>query len=153
MQIQVAAPGYLSDDLAKARDQVRWFPALVSNHVVDLVQRYADMDLAQALTDYIEARDHYDYADHGRTGAEHADFVTDEVVDRFCVLGTAEACIGKLRELEALGVTQFNISRCRRIPGRPGSSRGSGRTSCRRSAHDANAGHRAPDEYRRRQGR
>ena len=73
IQIQVAAPAYLSDDTAKAREQVRWFPALVSNHVVDLVKRYADADLPQELTDFIEARDHYDYAEHGRTGAEHAD--------------------------------------------------------------------------------
>ena len=38
-----AAPAYVTDDLAHARDQVRWFPALVSNHVVDLVQRYQSM--------------------------------------------------------------------------------------------------------------
>lgn len=120
IQIQVAAPGYLSEDLAKARDQVRWFPALVSNHVVDLVKRYSDADLPQALTDYIEAREHYDYADHGRTGAEHADFVTDEVVDRFCVIGTATQCIEKLRELEALGVTQFNIYTMQDDPGPAG---------------------------------
>jgi alkanesulfonate monooxygenase SsuD/methylene tetrahydromethanopterin reductase-like flavin-dependent oxidoreductase (luciferase family) len=76
---------------------------------VDLVKRYATTDLPQALVDYIEARDHYDYADHGRTGAEHAGFVTDEVVDRFCVIGTADQCAEKLRELEAVGVDQFNI--------------------------------------------
>jgi probable F420-dependent oxidoreductase len=127
IQIQVAAPGCLSEDLAMARDQVRWFPALVSNHVVDLVKRYSDADLPQALTDYIEARDHYDYADHGRTGAEHADFVTDEVVDRFCVLGTADACIGKLRELEALGVTQFNIYSMQEDPGPAGIIEGFGK--------------------------
>jgi alkanesulfonate monooxygenase SsuD/methylene tetrahydromethanopterin reductase-like flavin-dependent oxidoreductase (luciferase family) len=76
---------------------------------VDLVKRYSDADLPQELTDYIAARDHYDYADHGRTGAEHASFVTDEVVDRFCVIGDAERCRAKLHELEALGVHQFNI--------------------------------------------
>jgi probable F420-dependent oxidoreductase len=127
IQIQVAAPAYLSDEIAKARDQVRWFPALVSNHVVDLVKRYANSDLPQALTDYIEARDHYDYAEHGRTGAEHADFVTDEVVDRFCVLGTADECIAKLRELEALGVTQFNIYSMQEDPGPAGTIEGFGR--------------------------
>jgi alkanesulfonate monooxygenase SsuD/methylene tetrahydromethanopterin reductase-like flavin-dependent oxidoreductase (luciferase family) len=109
IQIMSAAPAYVTDDLEHARDQVRWFPALVSNHVVDLVKRYSSTDLPQELTDFIEARDHYDYADHGRTGAEHAEFVTDEVVDRFCVIGTAERCLAKLRELEALGVHQFNI--------------------------------------------
>ncbi|MBI3647570.1 MAG: TIGR03842 family LLM class F420-dependent oxidoreductase [Actinobacteria bacterium] len=109
IQIMSAAPAYVTDDLQHARDQVRWFPALVSNHVVDLVKRYSDTDLPKELTDYIEARDHYDYADHGRTGAEHASFVTDEVVDRFCVIGTAEQCREKLSELQALGVHQFNI--------------------------------------------
>jgi probable F420-dependent oxidoreductase len=109
IQVMSAAPAYVTDDLAHAREQVRWFPALVSNHVVDLVKRYQPDELPAELTDYIAARDHYDYADHGRAGAEHAEFVTDEVVDRFCVIGTAEACERRLRELEAAGVTQFNI--------------------------------------------
>jgi probable F420-dependent oxidoreductase len=109
IEVMSAAPAYVTDDLGHARDQVRWFPALVSNHVVDLVKRYSSTDLPQELTDYIRARDHYDYAEHGRTGAEHAGFVPDEVVDRFCVLGPAEACVAKLKELEGLGVTQFNI--------------------------------------------
>jgi alkanesulfonate monooxygenase SsuD/methylene tetrahydromethanopterin reductase-like flavin-dependent oxidoreductase (luciferase family) len=120
IQVQVAAPAYVTDDLAKAREQVRWFPALVSNHVVDLVSRYSSTDLPQALTDYIEARDHYDYSDHGRTGAEHAQFVTDEVVDRFCVIGTVDQCVAKLRELEAIGMHQFNIYSMQEDPGPQG---------------------------------
>src|SRR6266542_1833172 len=108
IQVMSAAPAHVGEDLAHARDQVRWFPALVSNHVMDLVNRYATTELPQELTDYIKAREHYDYAEHGRVGAEHASFVTDEVVDRFCVLGTAEDCVRKLKELESLGVTQFN---------------------------------------------
>jgi probable F420-dependent oxidoreductase len=108
IRIQVAAPAYITDDLAKAREQVRWFPALVSNHVVDLVNRYST-DLPQELTDYIKAREHYDYSDHGRTGAEHAEFVTDEVVDRFCVIGPVEQVVAKLQELQRLGMDQFNV--------------------------------------------
>lgn len=109
IQIMSAAPAYMTDDLEAAREQVRWFPAMVSNHVVDLVHRYASTELPRELTEFIAARDHYDYADHGRTGAEHTSFVTDEVVDRFCVLGTPDRCLAKLRELEALGVDQFNL--------------------------------------------
>jgi probable F420-dependent oxidoreductase len=120
IRIQVAAPCYIGDDLAKARDQVRWFPALVSNHVVDLVNRYKTQELPQVLTDYIAAREGYDYTDHGRTGAEHAEFVTDEVVDRFCVIGTPEQCIVKLKELESLGMTQFNIYSMQEDPGPAG---------------------------------
>ena len=106
----VSAPSYISDDIAAARDQVRWFPAMVSNHVMDLVERYGfDSEIPQALTDYVKARKFYDYDDHSRVGAKHGEFVTDEICDRFCVLGTAEQATAKLRELEAVGVDQFNI--------------------------------------------
>jgi len=109
IKVMAAAPAYLSDDLTRAREQVRWFPALVSNHVVDLVKRYHDAGLPVELTDYIAARDSYDYAHHGRTGSENAEFVTDEVVDRFCVIGGPEQVRAKLAELRDLGVDQFNI--------------------------------------------
>ena len=61
------------------------------------------------LTDFVEARKFYDYNEHSRVGAKHGEFVTDEICDRFCVLGNAELAIAKLRELEAIGVDQFNI--------------------------------------------
>ena len=109
IKVMAAAPAYLSDDLAHARDQVRWFPALVSNHVVDLVRRYHEGELPDALTDYIAAREGYDYAHHGRAGSENAEFVTDEVVDRFCVIGRPEQVRARLGELRDLGVDQFNI--------------------------------------------
>jgi probable F420-dependent oxidoreductase len=109
IKVMAAAPAYLSDDLEHARDQVRWFPALVSNHVVDLVKRYHEGELPDALTDYIAAREGYDYAHHGRAGSENAEFVTDEVVDRFCVIGGPEQVRVRLGELRDLGVDQFNI--------------------------------------------
>ena len=42
-------------------------------------------------------------------GAKHGEFVTDEICDRFCVLGSAEQATQKLKELESIGVDQFNI--------------------------------------------
>ena len=107
----VGAPAHISDDVADARDQVRWFPAMVSNHVMDLIERYgADGSVVpKALTDYVQSRTFYDYDDHSRVGAAHGAFVTDEICDRFCVLGTVEQAKAKLRDLEAVGVDQFNI--------------------------------------------
>src|SRR5437660_3050037 len=107
----VGAPSHVTDDLADAREQVRWFPAMVSNHVMDLVERYgADGSVVpKTLTDFVQARKFYDYDEHSRVGAKHGEFVTDEICDRFCVIGNAEACTRKLRELEAVGVGQFNI--------------------------------------------
>ena len=63
----------------------------------------------EALTDYIKGRHGYDYNEHGRAGNTHADFVPDSVVDRFCILGPAQAHIERLTELKALGVDQFAI--------------------------------------------
>jgi probable F420-dependent oxidoreductase len=106
----VGAPSHVTDDLADAREQVRWFPAMVSNHVMDLIERYGfDGEIPSALTDYVKAREFYDYKDHSRVGAKHGEFVTDEICDRFCVLGSAEQITKKLKELEAVGVDQFNI--------------------------------------------
>jgi probable F420-dependent oxidoreductase len=107
----VGAPSHVSGDLAAARDQVRWFPAMVSNHVMDLIERYGADGSAvpTALTDYVQARKFYDYNEHSRVGAAHGEFVTDEICDRFCVLGDAAQATAKLKELESVGVDQFNI--------------------------------------------
>src|ERR687884_720572 len=106
----VGAPSHITDDLADAREQVRWFPAMVSNHVMDLIERYGfDSEIPSALTDFVKARKFYDYSEHSRVGAKHGEFVTDEICDRFCVLGTTEQATQKLRELESVGVDQFNI--------------------------------------------
>jgi probable F420-dependent oxidoreductase len=106
----IGAPSKVSDDLEQAREEVRWFPAMVSNHVMDLIERYGwDSDIPSELTDFVKARKFYDYKDHSRVGAAHGEFVTDEICDRFCVIGSAEDCTAKLRELESVGVDQFNV--------------------------------------------
>ena len=107
----VSAPSHISDDLADARNQVRWFPAMVSNHVQDLIDRYGTdgSTIPQVLTDYVEARKFYDYNEHSRVGAKHGEFVTDEICDRFCAIGSTEQVIAKLRDLESIGVDQFNV--------------------------------------------
>ncbi|MGH9767374.1 MAG: TIGR03842 family LLM class F420-dependent oxidoreductase [Blastocatellia bacterium] len=109
IKVMSAAPVWVSDDLAEARDRVRWFPALVSNHVVDLVSRYKPEELPPELTAYIKDRQGYNYLHHAKVGSSNADFVTDEVVERFCIVGPAEEQIRRLKGLEEVGVTQFNI--------------------------------------------
>jgi probable F420-dependent oxidoreductase len=109
IEVMSAAPVWVSDDRKIGRDHVRWFPALVSNHVVDLVSRYKPEELPPALTSYIRGRGQYDYLHHCEVDSSNADFVSDEVTDRFCLLGPAEAHIEKLHALARAGVTQFNI--------------------------------------------
>ena len=104
----VAAPMYIGDDWEHMRNQNRWFGGMVGNHVADIVAKYGEGSaVPKALTDYIKGREGYDYNEHGRAGNTHADFVPDEIVDRFCLLGTAEQHIEKLTALKELGVDQF----------------------------------------------
>lgn len=104
----IAAPMYVGEDRAHMRDQTRWFGGMVGNHVADIVERYGtDSAVPQALTDYVKGRQGYDYNEHGRAGNTHTDFVPDEIVDRFCIIGSVEEHIEKLRELQSIGVDHF----------------------------------------------
>jgi len=106
----VAAPAYVGDDLPHQRDQLRWFGGMVGNHVADLVARYGDSGpVPRELTDYIREREGYDYSHHGKAGNPSTDFVPDEIVDRFCLLGPAAAHVDRLNELAELGVDQFAV--------------------------------------------
>jgi probable F420-dependent oxidoreductase len=112
LTICVAAPAYVGDDIARQRDQVRWFGGMVGNHVHDMVKRYGTGDeskIPKVLADYITAREGYDYAHHGKASNTSTDFVPDEIVDRFCLLGPPEAHIARLEELRSLGVDQFAL--------------------------------------------
>ncbi|WP_256837633.1 TIGR03842 family LLM class F420-dependent oxidoreductase [Ornithinimicrobium faecis] len=108
IKICVAAPAYVGSDLDHQREQSRWFGGMVGNHIADLVDRYGTSGaIPQTLTDYIAGRTGYDYNTHGQTDNDHVDFVPDEIVDRFCLLGTAQDHIDKLKALKDLGVDQF----------------------------------------------
>lgn len=106
-----AAPAYVGADRAHAREQCRWFGGMVGNHVADLVARYGQESQAvpRELTDYVRERQGYDYAHHGRAGNHSTDFVSDDIVDRFCLLGPAEAHRDKLEALREVGVDHVAI--------------------------------------------
>jgi len=109
IQVMAAAPVWAADDLATAREHVRWFPALVSNHVMDLISRYKPEELPASLTAFVKDRGKYDYLHHCEVGSDNASFVADEIVDRFCLVGPVKEHRKKLEALRAVGVTQFNI--------------------------------------------
>jgi len=109
----VAAPMYVGDGDSPAarahmREQCRWFGGMVGNHVADIVAKYGQgSSVPKALTDYIAGRQGYDYNEHGRAGNSHTQFVPDEIVERFCLLGSPREHVEKLKALRELGVTQF----------------------------------------------
>jgi probable F420-dependent oxidoreductase len=108
IRVQTAAPLHIGPrDLG--RERTRWFPALVSNHVVDLVNKYPRDQLPESLTGYVQDRTGYDYHHHAEIGSSNAGFVGDEVTDRFCVLGETGEVLAKLAALAEAGVDQFNV--------------------------------------------
>jgi probable F420-dependent oxidoreductase len=111
LKICVVAPAYVGNNIAHQRDQLRWFGGMVGNHVADVVNRYGSNESAipRTLSDYIKTREGYDYAHHGRVGNPDTEFVPDDIVDRFCVVGTVDDHIEKLSLLRDMGVDQFGI--------------------------------------------
>ena len=95
-----ASMGFL-DDLQETR--------LVSNHVMDLISKYKPEELPKSLISFVQNRGKYDYLHHCEVGSDNADFVSDEVIDRFCLVGPIEQHRKKLEALRKVGVTQFNI--------------------------------------------
>ena len=109
IRVMCATAVWASGDKRAAREHVRWFPALVSNHVMDLISRYKPEELPPELTAYVQDRKGYNYLHHAEVGSSNAEFVSDDVVDRFCIVGSVTDHIQRLEELRSAGVTQFNI--------------------------------------------
>src|ERR1700722_18056392 len=111
----VAAPAYVTDGSdahrAHALDQCRWFGGMVGNHVHDIVKRYGADGAAipKGLSDYIAGREGYDYNEHGRAANTHAEFVPDEIVERFCLIGPPERHVARLKELASIGGGHFGL--------------------------------------------
>ena len=108
IKVQAAAPAHVGP-IEACRERVRWFPAMVANHVVDLVNKYPREELPESLTDYIVDREEYDYRHHAEVGSSNAEYIGDEVVDRFSLIGEPEAHVQRLLELHEAGVDQFNL--------------------------------------------
>ena len=110
------APAWIGDR-ETAIAQTSWFPAVVGNHVADIVERHgAGTDLVpESLTAFIAARqgrgadEGYDYHKHAVAGSDNVHYVTDAITESFCLIGPAEAHVEKIRALEAAGVTQFAL--------------------------------------------
>lgn len=109
-RVMSAAPAYFGTP-EECREATRWFPAMVGNHVADIVEKYGEDrdDIPKSLTEYIKDRKGYDYSKHGQSDNAYLDFITDDIIDSFSVLGSPEQHIAKLGALKEAGITQFNI--------------------------------------------
>jgi probable F420-dependent oxidoreductase len=109
-RVMVAAPAWVGD-IEIARTRARWFPAMVGRHVADLVERYGKdkPTIPKHLVDYVEERKARNYVKHAESLVESSPSPSNEIVDSFGMLGPPESHVDKLRELQQIGVTQFNV--------------------------------------------
>ncbi len=115
-RVLACAPAWIGDR-ETAIEQTSWFPAVVGNHVADIVEQHGKgTDLVpESLLAFIAERrgrgadEGYDYRQHAVAGSDNVHYVTEAITESFCMIGPAEAHVEKLRALEAAGVTQFTL--------------------------------------------
>ncbi len=112
----IAAPAYITDGsesgpLARVRavPVVRRAWSETTSPTSSTATAARGQPCPSALTDYIAGRQGYDYNEHGRAGNTHADFVPDEIVDRFCLIGPPSSHVARLKQLADLGVGHFAL--------------------------------------------
>ena len=114
VDFEVSVATFVSDDIRKAREICRWEPEALMNLIWQMMRTYPIEELPASMTKGFEdiAREKdfwhkYNWDTHAMQAEEHKSLVTDEMVDRFCVLGSVKACIDKLREFQKIGVDRF----------------------------------------------
>ena len=108
IRVQAAAPAHVGR-IEECREHVRWFPGLVSGHVVELVRRFPDDQLPESLTGYLRDGDGGGNQRGTEFGSPDAASVGDDLVNRFTVVGPPEEHVRRLLDLSRLGVDQFNL--------------------------------------------
>jgi probable F420-dependent oxidoreductase len=118
-RVMACAPIWVGDK-DRGIEQTKWFPALVGNHIADILKWHGSdtRQVPEALSAFVQDRkgegadEGYDYMQHTQIDDDNAYYVTDETTQAFGVIGPVEAHVEKMRRLEAAGVTQFNIYLC-----------------------------------------
>ncbi len=110
VEIALLCGMWVSDDLPLARDKCRWAATCATNHLEDVVRAGPNHGMPESLTSMVQVkRDHYDYyAGHLDSDAEHTEYLTDDMIDRFAICGPAAHCRERVEELAALGVTELS---------------------------------------------
>ena len=111
VRAMISGPAYITDDAnrAHAHEQLRWFAGSVANHVADLISAHGEANFPESLTTFMAGRPKYDYNQHGKVGNPSTEYVDEEVNDRFCVIGTSDDHIAKLKLLEERGADMYTV--------------------------------------------
>ena len=98
-EIALIAP--TSTDIEDVRSWASTQARLLSHH------KELSPSLARFSDEIKRSAESYDYAEHLSTHADHSAAVSDELVRTLGVVGTADECAARLRELRSAGIDRF----------------------------------------------
>jgi probable F420-dependent oxidoreductase len=107
--VVVTTSTFVSDDLPRARDEVRSVAALVGNHVAEVIRNTGVNSMPPEMEALIAERSEYDYHHHVRHDTSQADYLAPEAIERLCIVGDTKQCAERIRGLRDIGVTHLNF--------------------------------------------
>ena len=109
VEISLLCGMWVTDDMDEAYEQARWAPACAANHISDVAKFNKNHGMPDALLDVIRQRDQaYDYyAGHCVNEADHADYVTPELIENFGIVGSVDRCLERIDEMAELGIDEI----------------------------------------------
>jgi alkanesulfonate monooxygenase SsuD/methylene tetrahydromethanopterin reductase-like flavin-dependent oxidoreductase (luciferase family) len=111
VKISILCAMHISDAHEAAADACRWAPAACANHIADMARNNPGVDMPTVMRRLLDARDHYDYyGGHLDSSAQHAAYLTTELIDDFAIAGPVSACLQKLRALAEIGVDEVSVA-------------------------------------------
>lgn len=97
----------VDEDRAAAREAIKSYAATAAGTVYLSVPHE---DLPADLTHDIQRmKEQYNYLEHARVGARHAELVTDRIMDAMAVAGTSQEAIPRLEKVVEMGVDRIVI--------------------------------------------
>ncbi len=110
VEISLLCGMWVSEDITLARDKTRWAATCATNHLEDVVKAGSNHGMPDELLSMVQVkRDKYDYyAGHLDSAADHTDYLTDDMIDRFAIAGDAAHCLERIEELKSLGVEEIS---------------------------------------------
>src|SRR5262249_28074284 len=106
VEISVHCAMWMSDDLKEARAKCRWAAATAANHLARMARASPDHGMPEEVMRIISLKGEYDYYQHAKGDAHHLDYLTDDLIDNFAIVGNGEQCLTRIRQLHALGVSE-----------------------------------------------
>lgn len=105
VELSFVAPTSVNDDPVAALEDVRSWASAQARLLADLEQLPAA--LSEHRDELARARETYDYSEHLSTHAGHQGTVSDALVAKLAIAGTAASCRDRLRDLQAGGIDSF----------------------------------------------